>query len=417
MGRYYGVLDCNNFFVSCERLFRPDLLKRPVAVLSSNDGCVVARSEEIKAMGISMGVPYFQVKDICDKGRVTLFSSNFTLYRDISDRVMQALKKEVGEIEKYSIDEAFFTISTEVTKEELFEIRKRIIQTTGIPVSIGLGETKTIAKIASKMAKKGDGVFVFGPDNWQRATMDISCGEVWGLGRQATTKLKQNNINTVKEFIELPLDRVRKLLGVMGERIQFELRGVSVHQPDEHKFRLKQSITSTRSFAKVITNRLELESIISSHVALCASRLRKARLLAGSMTIILRASRFSDFAHRKGSEEVLLSYPSAETSVLTKEAIRAVRNLYESGVPYKKAGIVMGDIVPFDFVSQTLFSDKESLETDQSLDSLTDSINQKFDGNLIHLASDFNNNQYSKAKLRSQSYTTKWKDIPSVKAK
>jgi DNA polymerase V len=183
-----GLLDCNNFFVSCERLFRPDLLKRPVAVLSSNDGCIVARSAEVKDLGVPMGVPYFQVKDVLTKAGAVLFSSNFTLYRDVSARVMDTLEDEVGLIDVYSIDEAFFEVEDDATEADVLAIRARVMKEVGVPVSIGIASTKTLAKQASVLAKKGNGVCILTDALWQEKMEEVPCGSVWGLGRQTVIK-------------------------------------------------------------------------------------------------------------------------------------------------------------------------------------------------------------------------------------
>jgi DNA polymerase V len=198
---YIGLMDCNNFFVSCERLFRPDLLKKPVAVLSSNDGCIVARSQEVKELGIPMGAPYFMVRAICKKEGVTLFSSNFRLYRDISARVMHALCEEVDTFEVYSIDEAFFSIEETVTEEEVLLLRERIMQKTGIPVSFGIARTKTIAKAAGDHAKKESGVSILDATLWETKISEIPCGSIWGIGRQTSAKLTKLGINTVADLI------------------------------------------------------------------------------------------------------------------------------------------------------------------------------------------------------------------------
>jgi DNA polymerase V len=245
-----GLLDCNNFFVSCERLFRPDLLKKPVAVLSSNDGCIVARSQEVKDLGVPMGIPYFQVKDVLTKANATLFSSNFTLYRDISARVMETLEKEVGFCDVYSIDEAFFEVSDDATEADVLSIRSRVMQDVGLPVSIGVASTKTLAKQASVMAKKGNGVCILTESLWKEKMETAQCSSVWGLGRQTTAKLRELGVKTVAEFLALDRSVVRKHFGVGGDRIYMELTGVVVHKLGSQSLDVQQSIMSTRSFEK-----------------------------------------------------------------------------------------------------------------------------------------------------------------------
>ena len=412
---YIGVLDCNNFFVSCERLFRPDLAKRPVAVLSSNDGCIVARSQEIKDLGIPMGVPYFQVKDICMQAKAVLFSSNFALYRDISTRVMQALQDEVGACEMYSIDEAFFAVPTTTTESELLIMRQSIMERTGIPVSIGIGPTKTIAKQASKQAKKGNGVSILDIDTWQGLTGTIACAEIWGIGRQLSTRLRSRGVATVSEELALPHPQVRTLFGVVGERLQSELSGVSVHAVGAGIHEPHQSIMSTRSFAKTVTKRSDLESAISYHVDAVAKKLREEKLLTTRMSVSIRPSRHGEYAGTHGHKDVEFSYPTASTQVLTQAALAAVRDVFVSAISYKKAGIVLTALVPEQYVPRSLFSETEISDT-SVLDSVTDALNERYGNNTIHLASLRSGGSLTSATLRSPAYTTQWNDIPTVSA-
>lgn len=411
-----GILDCNNFFVSCERLFRPDLSRRPVAVLSSNDGCIVARSQEIKDLGIPMGVPYFQVKDICTKASAVLFSSNFTLYRDVSARVMTALKDEVGECEVYSIDEAFFTLPENITEAELLALRHRIIQVTGIPVSIGAGASKTIAKQANKVAKKGIGVAIMTPERWQEHQEEVACSEVWGIGRRLSERLRALKVVTVAELLALPKSVIEKEFGIGGVRIVDELRGQAVYQVTPTNLEPKQSITSSRSFAKVVTDQFLLESAIAFHIARVGEKLRQEGLVAARMVVLIRPSRFSDWAGTPGVKEIIFSEPTASTSLMTKQALKAVQELYQVDVPYKKAGVILSGLLPEVYASSSLFSTKET-ERDRTLDTLSDTLNQKFGHSFIRLAAELPSGAQSSALLRSPQYTTSWSDIPRVQAK
>lgn len=410
-----GVLDCNNFFVSCERLFRPDIWRRPVAVLSSNDGCIVARSQEVKDLGIPMGVPYFQVKDICNKEKIVLFSSNFTLYRDISSRVMSTLRAQVGDCEVYSIDEAFFAVPDSTTEEDLASLRATIIEKTGIPVSIGVAATKTIAKLASKQAKKGSGVSILTGEDWKLLAASIPCSEVWGIGRQLSVRLREHGIDTVGDYQALSRPQVRKLFGVVGERMQSELTEVSVYQVGDGEHEPQQSVTSSRSFAKSVSKLSHLESVVSYHVAHVARKLREEGLLASRMSVYIRPSRHGDFAGTRGHKEIDFSYPSSSTRVLTRAALTAVREVYDSAVPYKKAGVVMGGLVPERYVPTPLF-DSEVAGDERALDTLLDNVNARYGNETIHLASEGVGGSLASAKLRSPAYTTRWSDIPTVSA-
>lgn len=411
-----GLLDCNNFFVSCERLFRPDLHTRPVAVLSSNDGCIVARSQEVKDLGVPMGVPYFQVKDILTKAGATLFSSNFTLYRDISSRVMETLQKEVGRIEVYSIDEAFFEVDDSVTEAELMRIRAQVIKEVGVPVSIGAAQTKTLAKQASVLAKKSQGVFLLTEVLWAEKISETACGAVWGLGRQTVTKLRLMGVENVAQYVALPLPVLRQHFGVMGERIQNELKGVSVYVFGEGGGSdAQQSIMSTRSFEKTTSNLGDLESAVGYHVTEVAEKLREKKLLAGRMSVSILPSRHGDFFMHRGSIEVAFSSPTNETKNFLSEAIAALKKVYEKDVPYKKAGVVVSSLVPEDFSTGTLFF--EPKKDSKVLDTLTDMLNDKFGHGTVRSGVIKKNGARGSSKLRSKEYTTRWGDIPTVSAR
>jgi DNA polymerase V len=411
-----GLLDCNNFFVSCERLFRPDLQNVPVAVLSSNDGCVVARSQEVKDFGIAMGVPYFQVKDICDKEKIVLFSGNLTLYRDISARVMEVLADEVGHAEVYSIDEAFFKMPEDTTVEDIQKIRDRVMRDVGVPVSVGVASTKTLAKHASSIGKKQDGAFLLTDEDWHHRAQSVPCGAVWGLGAQTTTKLSTMGIKTVSEFLSLSISDIRRHFGVSAERVYQELKGKSIFVVGDSKQAKQKSIMSTGSFSKTTTDIADLESAVAKHVVSIAKKLRDKKMLCTAMNVQIQTDRFGDFFMQGDSVEVILSEPSADTQLLLSRALDQVRNMYKEGIPYKKAGVSVSKIIPEAYRTQTLFSKQEDVEKDVKLDSVTDAINDRFGGAVIQTASILKNGVQGKSSLRSPSYTTSWEDIPSVYA-
>jgi DNA polymerase V len=412
-----GLMDCNNFFASCERLFRPDLLKKPVAVLSSNDGCIVARSQEVKDLGIPMGIPYFKVKDICEKEGVVLFSSNFALYRDISSRVMQTLASEVGLCEIYSIDEAFFEIDDAITHEEVLALRSRIMQNVGLPVSIGIASTKTLAKQASSIAKKTDGTCILTQEKWDDAQKTTLCSSVWGLGRQTSAKLCEMGVTTVAEFLSLDSAVVRKHFGVSGDRIRSELQGISVYEVEGTTEDLQQSIMSTQSFEKTTNKLQDLESAVAYHVSFAAEKLREKKLVASRLHVAILASKHGDFFLRDGSSETVLSVPTSSTKTLLSEALRLVRKMYDKEVPYKKAGVVLGGLMPESYVTGDLFSDEKDESNGDAIDAIADTINGRFGHGTLRAAVILENPTRASAKLRSKEYTTQWKDIPSVRAK
>jgi len=411
-----GLMDCNNFFVSCERLFRPDLEKVPVAVLSSNDGCMVARSQEVKDLGITMGVPLFQVKDICEKEKITLFSGNITLYRDISSRVMQVLAQEVGKCEIYSIDEAFFTLPDDVSEEDVHKIRAVVMKNVGIPVSIGVAKTKTLAKQASSVGKKGSGVCILTQIDWEKRAKTVKCGEIWGLGRQTTTKLSEQGIKTVAEYMALSRGLVSQLYGVSGERIYDELHGVSVARVDRNSDAARKSIASTRSFAKTTKNLIDLESAVAGHVTHCAEKLRQRGVVTSKLLVQIQTDRYGDFFMQGESVEIVLEKPTAETAVLLKEALKRVRSMYRDDVPYKKTGVTLSAIIPEAYVTTNLF-EQEEVKKEGGLDAVIDDMNARFGKGSLQSAAILDNKGKSNAQLRSASYTTQWKDIPIVAVK
>tara|TARA_B100000745_G_scaffold264509_1_gene189255 strand:+ start:5624 stop:6865 length:1242 start_codon:yes stop_codon:yes gene_type:complete len=411
-----GLLDCNNFFVSCERLFRPDLWNKPVAVLSSNDGCIVARSQEVKDMGIPMGVPHFQVKDICTKESVTLFSGNLTLYRDISARVMQVLLEEVGACEIYSIDEAFFTLPDTVTVDEIKRIRDLVMQKVGVPVSVGVARSKTLAKIASGIGKKEDGFYILRQKDWENRAKDTKCGTVWGLGRQTTKKLNEIGIRNVSQFMALPNAVVRQNFNIGTQRIYTELCGTPVFGVDQNSESVRQSIASTRSFAHTTTDIADLESAVANHVTHVAEKLRERNMCTTHLSVHIQTDRFGDFFMQSASGEIVLPEPTAQTAVLLKYALEKVRILYKQDVPYKKAGVTVSSLMPASYITQDLFTQTVT-ETISKLDEVTDAINQKFGKGVLRSGAILERAVKSNAKLRSPNYTTVWKDIPVVGAK
>ncbi len=410
-----GLMDCNNFFVSCERLFRPDLTKKPVAVLSSNDGCIVARSQEVKDLGISMGVPYFQVKDMCKKHDITLFSSNFPLYRDVSSRVMSALKAEFGLCEVYSVDEAFFEVENDIYEEHIAEIRRKIMQKTGIPVSFGVGATKTIAKIASTYAKRGNGTYFMGSDTWKQVQPEIPCGKIWGIGRKTSQALTKLGISNVSELLVHDISFFRNNFGVVGERLYLELREKPAYQVGDVHTVEHQSLTSSRSFHEEVHNREILESALGYHTAHLAEKLRMKGWTAQQLTILVAPSRFGDFAYQKHTASVTLSLPTNDTSVLLREALTLFKTVYDLNIPYKKAGVIFSQIVPSAFVPTSLF--EAETKNQSKLYEIFDELNLRFGSGTVRPGVVLNPEKWQESrKLKSPEYTTQWCEIARVKA-
>ncbi len=409
-----GLMDCNNFFVSCERLFRPDLIKKPVFVLSANDGCVVARSQEVKDLGIPMGVPFFEVKDMCKKHHITVFSSNFTLYRDISSRVMSALKDEFDRIEVYSIDEAFFEIEN-LNEEDIMAMRERIILKTGIPISFGIAATKTLAKIANAEAKRANGVNILSKEQALEIGGEISCGSVWGIGRQTSAKLSRFKIHTIHDLLNVGLTFMRQHFGVQGERLYFELSGTPATLADSVELP-PGSIASTRSFGKKVNDKETLKQALAHHVTNIGEKLRKEEVAASTLTILCAPSRYGTFALRKGSVHQPLLIPTNDTKTLLKAAFEMLDMLYDKEVPYNKAGVIVSGLIPVPFVSENLFT-LSPKEDSRELNAVIDGLNSKYGRQTVTLAASCGGNSWKeRTESRSPEYTTSWTQIPNVKA-
>lgn len=416
--QYIGLVDCNNFFVSCERLFRPDLEGRPVAVLSSNDGCVVARSNEVKALGVPMGVPYFQMKDVFKKADVTLFSSNFTLYRDISRRVMAVLREYYPDMEQYSVDESFF-ILTATDKAEAeqkgYALKADIERLVGVPVSIGLASTKTIAKYASKVGKVGGGVAVLRGADWLALQSEVPVHAIWGIGPKLEQSLAKHDIRTVAELCAADRARVTKLFGIGGARLQDELSERRVFNIGDVSSP-QQSIMSTRSFHTTTHDALVIEDALLHHVHQIAAELRQKECVAQHIRVIARPSRHSDWLLATGSAEQTLDTPLCDTKELSAVAVALFRNFYDPDVPYKKAGVVVGMLRPASAVQPGLFAAPEEKAEKNVLWQTIDILNDRFGIEMVHLgvrqkeAAWHTNQQYI-----SPAYTTKWIDIAVIK--
>ncbi len=414
--KWIALMDCNNFFVSCERLFRPDLQKRPVVVLSSNDGCVVARSQEVKDMGIPMGVPHFKVKKEFEMAGVTVFSSNFTLYRDISARVMRTLREEVENMEQYSVDEAFFSLEIDesnpaTARQELERVKAAVERKVGVPVSIGVAKTKTLAKVANHIAKKGQGTYVLTEADWLKRAPTMHIAEIWGVGRGMSARFQEADITTPAALMVADSARVHRLYGVVGARLQSELRGqqaTTLHRTLE----LQHSIMSTRSFGEATDDLPAIERALAHHIEHASAELREMGGVASTLRILVRPSRFGDFAFQGIGREIKLSEPTDDTRALLLAGMEALHESFKVGVPYKKAGAVLSGITDKRAVSASLFG----TPLDSSLMGVIDAINQRFGPDGVTFFGGNKRNALSKSAHHSGQPTTRWQTIPSVKA-
>lgn len=410
-----AVLDCNNFFVSCERLFRPDLLKKPVLVLSGNDGCVVARSKEVKDMGIPMGVPYFQIKDIVKDKGITTFSSNFALYRDISRRVFEVVADEIGFIEQYSIDECFFMTNGDI--DTILKLKDKIENGVGIPVSIGVASSKTQAKYVNLVAKKSDSGFeIWTSEEWSAQASKIKLSELWGVGREKSKLLNKYNLVTVEDFISLPRWQISNLFGIFGARLQTELLGEAVLPLKPQKLKQK-SIMSSRSFSKTTSDKNQIKEAIKYHIYKCAENLNFMQLATRTLRISISPSRYGEFFMRNTSAEVVFPRPVDDVFSLTKEAILLLDRVFEKGVPYKKVGVTMSDLVDKNIITDTLFSSDNNQEAKVELGKLLFLINNKNGSQALKLGSlrtKLKPIWLSKKDSISPAYTTDWSELKNV---
>lgn len=345
----FGLVDCNNFYASCERVFNPALNGKPVVVLSNNDGCVIARSNEAKALGIKMGIPAYQIKDLVSSQGIAVFSSNYTLYGDMSGRVMSILADLAPELEVYSIDEAFLNLEG---IKDLTTIGDKIINKvtrgTGIPVSLGVACTKTLAKVANKFAKKYPAYnrlcIIDSEEKRIKALQLFEINNVWGIGRKQAAKLEKQGVKTAYDFTQLPETWVRKNMTVTGERTWKELRGISCIDLESAPPPKKQICTS-RSFGKMLTDIETIAEAIATHASACARKLREQKSFARSLIVFIHTNNFrEDLPQYWKNTLVHLPVPTNDTQEIVHYALAGLKNIFVNGYQYKKAGVIITEI-------------------------------------------------------------------------
>ena len=387
----YALVDCNNFFVSCERVFRPDLEGKAVVVLSNNDGCIVSRSNESKAMGIKMGTPFFKVKHLTDAGQLHAFSSNYALYGDLSNRVMSILADAVPKIEIYSIDEAYLHlegIDQEKIPQLCRELVDKIRKWVGVPVSIGVAPTKTLAKIASHFAKKYKGykgVCMMDTEAKRLKALELTLiDDVWGVGRRLAPKMQQIAVMTALDFVNRPKDWVERTFSLPVVRTWEELQGHPCVEEDKDEHR--KSICTSRSFADMIEDEDELMQRVSDFAALCAKKLREEGSAAGDVTTFLYTNRFrEDLQQYFPSATIHLEVAANSAQEIVGAALRAFRTIYRPGFRYKKAGVIVSNIVPSDAVQGLIFGfDEELRSRHDRLSEVMDKVNRAATGGSDH---------------------------------
>ena len=418
--KIFALVDCNNFYVSCERLFNPKLARRPVVVLSNNDGCIIARSNEAKALEIGMGTPYFKAEKFLTRHRVKVFSSNYPLYGDLSWRVMTTLQQLEPEMEIYSIDEAFLRLPPDSGMNLTFlgrQIRTTVKQHTGIPVSIGLASTKTLAKIANRFAKKipeYNGVLDLTAVDPKPFLDRCEINDVWGIGRRYAERLRARGVHTAFDLTRRDDGWIRKQLTVTGLRTAMELRGIScISLEKEGK---KKSISSSKSFGYQVETLNELREALATYITQAAVKLRLQQSTTGCLQIYLTTNRFSKTQPLYAARETInLAEPTADTGTLIKHGLERLQKIYRPGLRYQKCGVVLGNLVPAKNRQLNLFFKPDKRQSE--LMAAVDKINARWGRHTIqHAAAGFAKPWQHRQEKKSPAYTTKWRDLPVVKA-
>ena len=420
----FALADCNNFFASCERVFRPDLQGKPIIVLSSNDGCAIARSNEAKALGIKMGEPFFKIKNLVEKHGVAVFSGNMALYGDMSQRVRWVLEEYAPAVEVYSIDEAFLDlrgIKNIDFDKYAKEISARCWKMTSIPVSVGIAPTKTLAKIASKLCKQypklRGGCYMHRPQDIEKVLRKFPIEDVWGIGSRSSAKLQARYIKTAYDFTQLPETVVQKMMGITGVRTWKELQGIPCIE-FEDGFEAKQSICVSRSFSSEIYDLKELQEQIANFASTMAEKLRKQHSVTGEMATFAYTNRFKEGLPQTHARALVsFNTPTADQRTIITSAVRAAKELYRCGYGYKKAGVIATHILDSGDMMHSLFEDTETLEKEHRITSALDSINRTFGDGTIRLAVQGRGRIKTASEKQSPHYTTLWSDIPKVSIK
>ena len=419
---FYGLADANNFYASCERVFNPRLINCPVIVLSNNDGCVVARSNEAKALGIGMGEPYFKVRDLVRKNKVAVFSSNYALYGDMSERVMNILQDNSADMEVYSIDEAFLKFNFYGFKDKenfdyAINLRTKILKGTGIPVSIGIAQTKTLAKLANHIAKKQtkDGVYILYPDDSKLQEMEID--ELWGVGQAYKRRLNAVGIKTVAELAIVSEEWMKKEFGVVGLRLLKEIKGFPCYNL-EPPVESRKNMMVSRSFSSDVVKLADLTEAVSTYATRLGEKLRHFKQKTGVITIFLLANRFKENPNEKKgcfSRTVELPLATSNTNELIMWSVAVTKQLFQEGVKYKKAGIMAGELTPEQQLQTSLFVSEEMHLKSAKLMKSIDSINKKMGRNTVFFAScGIEPTWKLKSAWRSKRFTTRWEELLRV---
>ncbi len=413
-----ALVDCNNFYASCERIFRPHLIKKPVAVLSNNDGCVIARSNESKSLGLKMGEPIFKKRYLVDRHNIHLFSSNFALYGDISKRVFDIVARDVPAYEIYSIDEAFLDFSgIKDPYNYAIHLRDKVRRWTGVPISIGISYTKTLSKVAGHIAKKSDDGVCYLKDKSQISDIlgKLPLDEIWGVGVRYAIKLKKYGIHTASDLLECDETWVRKMMNVVGLRMVRELKCIPHFNLEEDRS-MKKSICTSRSFSVEVKEYSRMSEYVSMFASRCSEKLRSEQACARSISVFMYTNRFRPRARQySGYFSMDFHTASSDAITVTKLAIECLKKIFKSGYSYKKAGVTLSGIVPRNQVQLSLFDSSDRKKSDKLMETM-DAINGNMGRDILKLSSSGINNKWKIGKERlSPCYTTRWSDILKIR--
>ncbi len=424
--KYYALVDCNNFYASCERVFRPDLEGQAIVVLSNNDGCIIARSAEAKALGIEMGTPYWEISPLLKRHKVKVFSSNYPLYGDLSERVMQILAQYSPEVEVYSIDESFLCFNFHgQSEQQLIDLcaamRTDVKRCTGIPVSVGIAPSKTLAKLANRIAKKHTETGVYSlitPDARAEWLPKVEVQDIWGIARGYAKRLGFLNIRTAAQFQAANPSLIYRNLGVNGLRLHKEINGKACFDMETPATERK-NLMVTRSFRYDVYELAQLEEAVASYTTRLAEKIRKYHMVAAAMSVYLWVNPFRN--NRSDGKacfvtSIELPLPTANTNELIHWALLSLRSLYEAGCNYKKAGVMVSELRSDNCVQGNLFVAPDKHLQSRKLTEALDKINLKAGRNVVGFAACGIEKSWSrKAEWESPHYTTKWSDILRVK--
>ena len=421
MKKYIALIDCNNFYASCERVFNPSLKNKPIVVLSNNDGCIIARSNEAKSLGIRMGHPFFKCKSIIESNKVQVFSSNYSLYADMSNRVMSIIKSFFPDTEIYSIDEAFVQIKSSNESrliKDMKILRETILKWTGIPVSIGVSTTKTLAKVANKLAKKEQGIKTLCTNNSNSRKLileDVHVEDVWGIGRRLTNTLNLHGIKNAFQLSNVDKTWIRKKTSVNVLKTVLELNGISCIQLED-KISQKKQITTSRAFAKGVSDLASLEEAVGAYISRASEKLRNQNSVCSVLTVALSTNRFDLYTeHQFLSSTMSLEYSTNSTSKLIVLGTSILKNIFRQGLVYKKAHVFLSGIENAETKQYSLGDNLKTVVKEERLMRVLDHINHSYGSETLRYANTgINRGWLMKRTKKSKNFTTSWNELLTV---